>query len=285
MIARGIDSRKCIKCGKCVTDCPATLFAQDNPTSIPLFGGAERCIGCGHCVAICPAEAIQFAYDADDRQVPSPQTASYDTILSHMASRRSVRRYRDEPVSREHIEAVLEAIRYSPSASNKRKWSFIVITDKQKIRYLAGRTLQVFRLVRRLLAFKPLLAPFVPRLRNKSTEGAIDRVIRDFDQGGDRILLNAPCLIILHSPSYAHMAGVDAGIAVTQGILAAHALRLGTCWIGFLLEVLHFRAGLRKWLGIPKGEQVWGVFTLGHPAVTYHAVPPRDKLRVRWITG
>ena len=55
-------------------------------------------------------------------------------------------------MSAAQIEAVLEAMRYAPSAGNRRKWSFIVVTDRRKIRYLAGRVLRKFIIMRRLLA-------------------------------------------------------------------------------------------------------------------------------------
>ena len=44
--------------------------------------------------------------------------------------RRSVRKYTDEEVKDEHIFEILKAAFYSPSASNRRPWHFIVVKDE-----------------------------------------------------------------------------------------------------------------------------------------------------------
>ena len=54
-------------------------------------------------------------------------------------ARRSVRRYTDQPVSEEHITMLLEAAMAAPTASNRRPWHFVVVTDKTKLRALADR--------------------------------------------------------------------------------------------------------------------------------------------------
>lgn len=46
-----------------------------------------------------------------------------------MAGRRSVRRFRPDPVSRESIERILDVARLAPSAGNSQPWEFVVVTD------------------------------------------------------------------------------------------------------------------------------------------------------------
>lgn len=284
-----VEIDKCTSCDECIEECPRSLFRMDERGRPPRHDDPKRyCMGCGHCIAVCPSNAIIYKYDSDGSSIPEFSKVPYGSALSHLASRRSVRRYKKTPVPKEDIEAVLEAIRYAPSGSNNRSWNFIVITNPAKIRFLAEQTISAFKLMRKMLSLKWLFRLFLPgklkeRLKGTAAEDGIDYVVGDFERGKDRILFNAPCVIIIHSPSYGHIAGIDAGIVVTQGMLAAQARGLGTCWIGFLIEVTFFNRKLRKWLGIPPDERVWGVFTLGYPAVTYYRVPPRDKLRVRWL--
>jgi len=52
--------------------------------------------------------------------------------------RRSIRRYRDDPVPRESILRVLEAARLAPSAGHRQPWHFIVVRDRELIVRLAG---------------------------------------------------------------------------------------------------------------------------------------------------
>jgi len=51
------------------------------------------------------------------------------TILDTATSRRTTRKYRQEPVSEDDIGYVLEAIRQAPSGSNAQPWQVIIVDD------------------------------------------------------------------------------------------------------------------------------------------------------------
>ena len=46
-------------------------------------------------------------------------------------SRRSIRKYKADPVPDEHVIRVLNAARIAPSAANRQPWHFIVVQDKE----------------------------------------------------------------------------------------------------------------------------------------------------------
>ena len=48
-------------------------------------------------------------------------------------ARRNVRRYTDQPIADADLNRILEAGRRSPSASNRQKWDFVVVTDRQQL--------------------------------------------------------------------------------------------------------------------------------------------------------
>lgn len=54
-----------------------------------------------------------------------------------MRKRRSIRRYRTEPVASEDLKKMLEAARLAPSAGNRQPWYFIVVRDAEIKRKLA----------------------------------------------------------------------------------------------------------------------------------------------------
>lgn len=58
-------------------------------------------------------------------------------LLPFLQSRRSVRRFRDEPVGRELITRLLEGAIAAPSASNKQPWRFLVLETRETIAKLA----------------------------------------------------------------------------------------------------------------------------------------------------
>jgi nitroreductase len=53
-------------------------------------------------------------------------------------ARRNVRTYTDQPISDEDLDRVLEAGWRAPSASNRQRWEFVVITDKAQLEALGG---------------------------------------------------------------------------------------------------------------------------------------------------
>lgn len=53
--------------------------------------------------------------------------------LQAILTRRSIRKYKPEPVADEHVERLLEAAMYAPSARNTQAWQFIVIEMFKKM--------------------------------------------------------------------------------------------------------------------------------------------------------
>jgi nitroreductase len=52
-------------------------------------------------------------------------------------ARRSIRKYTGEPVGEGDVKALLEAAMAAPSASNRKPWQFVVVTERQTLDALA----------------------------------------------------------------------------------------------------------------------------------------------------
>lgn len=50
-------------------------------------------------------------------------------VLEAIKTRRSIRKYKKDPVPQEKLEKILDAGRWAPSASNLQPWKFIVLSD------------------------------------------------------------------------------------------------------------------------------------------------------------
>ena len=152
---------------------------------------------------------------------------SPESTMALLKGRRSIRRYRPDPVPDEMIEQLLEAGRWAPSASNRQPWQFIVVRDKEILQEVAQHA--AFFVVRWAhVEEAPLLIVLCGDARN--------RVYRQF----------------LHE---------DVGLAGSQIMLQAHALGLGTCWIGDL-----DRKAIGAILKVPDPVEVIGLLTVGFPA-------------------
>ena len=53
--------------------------------------------------------------------------------MKEIFSRRSIRKYTDQPVDQEQINQLLRAAMYAPSAGNEKPWQFVIIKDRDKL--------------------------------------------------------------------------------------------------------------------------------------------------------
>ncbi|TFH31340.1 MAG: 4Fe-4S dicluster domain-containing protein, partial [Promethearchaeota archaeon] len=124
MKIQAINSVKCIACGFCVKDCPSELFSEDpkatdkDEVEIRFSDPYNSCNACGHCLAICPTEAIEFENEEPcftASGISNPQEVTYPQFLTMVRARRSIRHFKKEPIPKEEIGKILDAMRYAPS--------------------------------------------------------------------------------------------------------------------------------------------------------------------------
>jgi nitroreductase len=60
--------------------------------------------------------------------------------IEALKKRRSTRSFSDKPVSRQTLEELIDAARFSPTARNIQPWEFVVITNKDMLSKIAGFT-------------------------------------------------------------------------------------------------------------------------------------------------
>ena len=149
-------------------------------------------------------------------------------VSTAISQRKSMRAYKETDVEEDKLKKILEAARLSPSASNRQKWKFIVVKNKETRKKLA-------------------IAAF-----NQSFIGDAPVVI--IACGTD-----AKTVMLCGQPAYT----VDVSIACAFMILQAYELGLGTCWIGAFKE-----DEVKKILKIPESVRVVAMTPLGYPNQT-----------------
>jgi nitroreductase len=58
-------------------------------------------------------------------------------VFEAIRTRRSIRKYKQEPIPDEKLESIFEAARLAPSAGNRQPWRFIVVQDTDRKKALA----------------------------------------------------------------------------------------------------------------------------------------------------
>ena len=63
--------------------------------------------------------------------------------LDAINNRRSIRKYLDKPVEFEKLTVILDAASKAPSAGNLQDWKFILVTDRNMIKQVAGYSIAI----------------------------------------------------------------------------------------------------------------------------------------------
>ncbi|MBN1214408.1 MAG: nitroreductase family protein [Candidatus Lokiarchaeota archaeon] len=117
-----------------------------------------------------------------------------DLFLNFIKNRRSIRDFTDKKISSKEIEMILEAGRWSPSASNRQPWNFIIIRNKEIIVALSK------------------LTKYGQFIKQSCIVIAIVGIVRE-------------------NPNWYVQ---DTSLASMNMMLMAWSLEIGTCWIGDL---------------------------------------------------
>ena len=156
-------------------------------------------------------------------------------FIDLVKARKSVRRYKDQPVARELIDQCLEAARLAPSSCNSQPWSFLVVDD--------------------------------PEIRDQLVKKAMSGLY-----SSNSFVKSAPVIIVVTTELKSYMVKVgklirkveysllDIGIACDHLTLQAQEFGLGSCWLGWFNE-----RAVRKVLDLPKSTKIDIMISLGYP--------------------
>lgn len=268
-----IDRERCQRDGICADVCPALIITLKGDHGYPelVQGGEERCIRCGHCVAVCPHGALSHAAmaAADCPTIDRGRLPDMDQVEQFLRSRRSIRRYKKEPLDRETLARLIDLARYAPSGHNFQPVRWRVVEAPAAVQDLAGH---VADWMRHLMAEK---SPMVGALH-------LDKVVEAWDKGHDRICRKAPHLIVAHGAKANPTAPAAATIALTFLDLAAAAMGLGACWAGYFNTAANLWPPLKEALALPEGHVALGTMMVGRPKYRYQRLPLRNAPQVAW---
>lgn len=268
-----IDENKCKKDGLCVSECPVAIIHQKDKDGFPALvpGGEQVCLRCGHCVAVCPHGALSH------EQIPIESCPAIEKNLiiteaqaiQFLRSRRSVRFFKDRPVEKEILQRLIEIARYAPTGSNSQMVEWTVFTDKEKIRNLAGLTVDWMKHVQKNDQ-NAKVPPFFPL------------IIAAWDFGMDVVLRDAPSVVIASAPAAAVSGMADVSLALSYLELAAQNMKIGTCWAGLIQMAIHLWPPLKEAVGLPEGHIHQYAMMLGYAKPRYYRLPERKKPKIYW---
>lgn len=278
-----IDASACNHCGACVRECPVHAMIE-RASGAPKVA-SECCIDCGHCGAVCAIGAISSKRGTfPEWKAPNLDA---DTAKQFLLGRRSVRRYRNTAIDGETVAELLSVGPYAPTASNAQDVTAMVLSG-ESVHGFATLVNDYYHWLVRLLG-RRLLWPLLwftalrPYLKNPGKIATVRERVRGFSRENDWIFFGAPVVIVLSAPRKNKLFGrANCYIAAERIMQYAAAQGLGSCYIGFADVAMSNRKSIAQELGLQADHVPQVVFTLGHPAVTYHRLPARRPMPVTW---
>jgi nitroreductase len=173
-------------------------------------------------------------------------------------TRRTIRAYQSVPVVRALLEEVLWAAVQAPTppVSGASAWQLCVIEGAARLAEYGARAERYAFELR------------APGQRWSWTERP------DF-----QVFWNAPAVVIFCAKNANPEAPFDCCRAAQNLLIAAHALGLGTCWVGAPIPWLTDPEVARE-LGLPEGYRASAAVLIGHPAEAPPGEPrPRPEIR------
>jgi len=172
-------------------------------------------------------------------------------LFEAMKNRRSIRRYKPDPVSAEDLETVLEAARQAPSWKNCQCWRFIIIKNQAGKNALADCLPQLNRAANAIRQ-APITIVACAEL-GKSGYGTTEP---ETDKG-----------------EYWYM--YDMGLAMENLVLAAYSLGLGTVHVG-----LFDAQKVATAMNVPAGYCVVALTPLGYPEQPAASRPRKELTEI-----
>jgi nitroreductase len=177
--------------------------------------------------------------------------------LEAIKTRRSIRKYKPTPVDDKTLEPVLEAARWAPSWANTQCWRFVVVRDGDTKSKLADTLVGV--------SDKPNRASEAMRNAPVAIVGCAETRKSGYSRG-------EPKRPVTDKGDWYMF---DVALAMQNLVLAAHALGLGTVFIG-AFDALK----VSQILEVPEGFVVVAMTPLGYPDEEPEARPRKELAEI-----
>lgn len=178
------------------------------------------------------------------------------SVLEAIYERRATRAYTPQQVDKPTIMKLLDAAVHAPTAIHLEPWAFVVVQNRPLLERICERS--------KAIADTPA--------------GAMHRLLADPQF---HIFHDAGTLIVICAKPLGAFVTADCWLAAENLMLAATALGLATCPIGFALPALGDPA-IKAELGIPPEVTAVAPIIVGYPATTPPATPRRPPQILAW---
>jgi nitroreductase len=197
---------------------------------------------------------------------------SYDDLMELVKNRRTIRRFKPDPIPDDYIKKIIEVARWAPSGFNMQPWEFVVIKDPA----IKNKIVQLMNDYRTLIrGAEAVREPWQRMPDAPSRDLEMDsRIAPVFIllMGDTRTQIGLPMMVRydLERKQTIYTSGLANAFLYMN--LAASALGLASAWVS-LVASPYPHAMIKDLLGIPPYFEIYDMMAVG-----YGAAKPRPKL-------
>ena len=286
-----IDRATCSACGTCALACSTGVLTKGEREVAVDREAGFGCIACGHCMMVCPTGSITVTGrgiapgDVVDLP-PAGERATPAQLEALLLARRSMRRFKTDPVPRDLLERVVAAAALAPMGIPPWEVGVVVFDTRAKVRALSDLGVAQYAGLLKMMDNRVVGAAM--GLMKKATRDWFRTfllplargIVEGRRQGRDHLLYDAPACLLFHAGPQADAA--DTAIACTAAMLQAEAFGLGTCMIGALPGPLARSKAASAKAGCPAGQVPKIALLVGWPALKYRKGIRRSFSSVAW---
>ena len=184
--------------------------------------------------------------------------------IDAIMTRRSVRKFETRQIPDAVLEKIIKAGTYAPSALALQPWGFVVVQDQAFLTRVSDYC-------------KPIMISHM-----KDAHDGMSDAFRALLEGCDySIYYHAPTVIMVIGKTNSRFREIDSSLCAENMMLAAHALGIGSCWIGST-EVAYDNKEIMAGFHIPVGYSPVGTIVFGYPDERSEAHDKKVPL-VTWV--
>jgi len=216
-------------------------------------------------------------------------------ILEGIQTRQSIRGFKPDPIARDVLDKILQAVSNSPSYTNTQPWEVVMVMGKKKDE-LGRKLLELAKAKAPTSPDLPMPKGWPAALEERSREHGARRLIalgvaRDDEEGREKLRLmnfdfyGAPCAAFLFMDgSLGEWSIFDMGLFAQNLILAAHSFGVESC---LQASVTNYAPEIKKFLGLAESKKLVICIALGYPDKsaklnTYRSLKQKPDEFTRW---
>ena len=287
-----INKELCKNCKLCIEICPCNILAENDKDETYFIPAREAiCIKCGQCMAVCNNKAIQvegYSYEKELFDLPKNEL-DYKAFHDFLATRRSVRNFKDKPVPDDIIKQVVDAVAYAPYGSAPNKVHITVVNNRKAMeKALPIMSAFLDKLVK--WVENPIMRFIIKSKKGVETINTLKHHLYPIAKAGnykvefaDRITRGAPAMLIFHADVEAEEHTDNSMIYAVYAMLAAHSLGLGATMVSLVPACINKVKELKGIFNIPNNHEVVISVILGYQKIKYKRGVKREKEHVKWL--